>query len=121
LQRRLASSPEAILQSLRRRRERLERRLREEQILKRGGELQDINLEKVPELTDEDIDELDDAPDSEVEQVEETVVDQATAARTIAELEAEIEILKGLEVLALKVLRRDTGGSWSFSPSIAIR
>ena len=37
LQRRLASSPEAILQSLRRRRERLERRLREEQILKRGG------------------------------------------------------------------------------------
>jgi hypothetical protein len=38
LQRRLASSPEAILQSLRRRRERLERRLREEQLLKRGGE-----------------------------------------------------------------------------------
>ena len=37
LQRRLASSPEAILQSLRRRRERLERRLREEQILKRGS------------------------------------------------------------------------------------
>ena len=43
LQRRLASSPEAILQSLRRRRERLERRLREEQILKRGGELQEIS------------------------------------------------------------------------------
>ena len=41
LQRRLASSPEAILQSLRRRRERLERRLREEQILKRGAALQD--------------------------------------------------------------------------------
>jgi hypothetical protein len=41
LQRRLASSPEAILQSLRRRRERLERRLREEQILKRGADLQD--------------------------------------------------------------------------------
>ena len=38
LQRRLASSPEAILQSLRRRRERLERRLREEQILKRGAD-----------------------------------------------------------------------------------
>src|SRR6266852_638539 len=70
LQRRLASSPEAILQSLRRRRERLEKRLREEQILKRGGELQDINLEKVSDLTDEDIDDLDDAPDAEVEQVE---------------------------------------------------
>ena len=38
LQRRLASSPEAIYQSLRRRRERLEKRLREEQLLRRGGE-----------------------------------------------------------------------------------
>jgi len=37
LQRRLASSPEAIYQSLRRRRERLEKRLREEQLQKRGG------------------------------------------------------------------------------------
>src|SRR5258708_6711604 len=35
LQRRLASSPEAIYQSLKRRRERLERRLREEQLLRR--------------------------------------------------------------------------------------
>src|ERR1022692_2693260 len=37
LQRRLASSPEAIYQSLRRRRERLEKRLREEQLLKRAS------------------------------------------------------------------------------------
>src|SRR5205823_5194553 len=36
LQRRLASSPEAIYQSLRRRRERLEKRLREEEIARRG-------------------------------------------------------------------------------------
>ena len=44
LQRRLASSPEAIYQSLRRRRERLEKRLREEQLLKRGGEVRvDLN------------------------------------------------------------------------------
>lgn len=112
LQRRLASSPEAILQSLRRRRERLERRLREEQILKRGGEIDASNIENPPILTDEDIDELDDAPDSEVEQLEETVVDQATAARTIAELEAEIEILKRLEALALKVRRSGTDKKW---------
>ena len=39
LQRRLASSPEAIYQSLQRRRERLEKRLREEQLLKRGAEV----------------------------------------------------------------------------------
>ena len=38
LQRRLASSPEAIYQSLRRRRERLEKRLREERLQTRGAE-----------------------------------------------------------------------------------
>jgi hypothetical protein len=36
LQRRLASSPEAIYQSLRRRRERMESRLRELEVLQRG-------------------------------------------------------------------------------------
>ena len=111
LQRRLASSPEAILQSLRRRRERLERRLREEQILKRGAALQDDD-QRLPSLTEEDIDDLDDAPDTEVEETEETVVDQATAARTIAELQAEIEILKNLEALALKVRRSGTDKKW---------
>lgn len=110
LQRRLASSPEAILQSLRRRRERLERRLREEQIFKRGADLQDD--QRLPSLTEEDIDELDDAPDAEVEETEETVVDQATAARTVAELQAEIEILKNLEALALKVRRSGTDKKW---------
>ena len=110
LQRRLASSPEAILQSLRRRRERLERRLREEQILKRGAALQE--RPGLPSLTEEDIDDLDDAPDAEVEETEETVVDQATAARTIAELQAEIEILKNLEALALKVRRSGTDKKW---------
>ena len=39
LQRRLASSPDAIYHSLRRRRERLEKRLREEKLLKRGAEV----------------------------------------------------------------------------------
>ena len=108
LQRRLASSPEAILQSLRRRRERLERRLREEQILKRGADLQDSSLQGLPNLTEEDLDDLEDAPDAEVEETEETVVDQATAARTIVELQAEIEILKNLEALAQKVRRSGT-------------
>ncbi|HPQ16105.1 MAG TPA: helicase-related protein [Bryobacteraceae bacterium] len=112
LQRRLASSPEAIYQSLRRRRERLERRLREQQILKRGAALHDEVFQNVPSLTAEDLDELDDAPDSEIEQTEETVVDQATAARTIAELEAEIAILRNLENLALKVRRSGTDKKW---------
>ena len=112
LQRRLASSPEAIYQSLKRRRERLERRLREEQLLRRGAALQEETFKAVPTLTDEDIEELDDAPDSEIEATEETVIDQATAARTIAELEAEITTLRDLESLALKVRRSTTDRKW---------
>ena len=103
LQRRLASSPEAIYQSLRRRRERLEKRVREERLLKRGA---DVRLEEpagLPDLGDEDIQDLEDAPDAEVEKVEDVVVEQASAARTIGELEAEIETLRKLEDLAAKV------------------
>ncbi len=57
---------------------------------------------------EEDIDDLDDAPEAEVEEAEEKVVDQATAARTIAELEAEIATLRRLEDLALQVRRAGT-------------
>ena len=38
----------------------------------------------------DDLEELDDAPDAEIKEAEEKVVDQASAARTIAELQAEI-------------------------------
>ncbi len=112
LQRRLASSPEAIYQSLRRRRERLEKRLREEQLLKRGAEVAvDLNV-GLPSLTSDDIDELDDAPDAKVEDTEEKVVDQATAARTIAELRAEIAQLQDLERTALHVRQSGTDRKW---------
>jgi hypothetical protein len=82
LQCRLASSPEAIYPSLRRRRERLEKRLREEEMLKRGEEARLAPNAGLPIYT---LDDLDDAPDSEVEEAEEQVVDQASAARTIKE------------------------------------
>jgi len=121
LQRRLASSPEAIYQSLRRRRERLEKRLREEQLQKRGGEitvagtegrLRSLRDADVPLLSDEDLDDLDDAPDAEVERIEEQIADQATAARTIAELGAEIGSLERLEELALRVRQAGTDRKW---------
>ena len=65
LQRRLASSPEAIYQSLRRRRERLEKRLREEQLLKRGAEAHaGADAQDLPAITTDDLDDLDDAPDA---------------------------------------------------------
>src|SRR5579884_644453 len=112
LQRRLASSPEAIYQSIRRRRERLEKRLREEQLLKRGAEVAvDLNA-GLPALTTDDIEDLDDALDSEVETNEERVVDQATAARTIAELRAEIAQLLDLERMALRVRQSGADRKW---------
>ena len=95
LQRRLASSPEAIYQSLRRRRERLENRLAEEKLGKKAEAWRS-------EFDYSDYDE-DDLPSSEFEEMEETVADQASAATTISELEAEIKILKHLERMANEV------------------
>ena len=112
LQRRLASSPEAIYRSLRRRRVRLEARLRELELLKRGAEVAQTIAATVPMLDDEDVEDLEDAPDNEVEAAEEEVLDQATAARTIAELTAEIETLKRLELLALEVRRSGEDTKW---------
>jgi len=111
LQRRLASSPEAIYQSLRRRRERLERRLREEQIHRRGQEaFRDL---PAAGIDTEDLLEIDEeAPSAEREQLEQEILDQATAARTIAELELEIAALKRLEQLADGVRRSGTDRKW---------
>jgi SNF2 family DNA or RNA helicase len=112
LQRRLASSPEAIYQSLRRRRERLESRLRELEVLQRGGQLAPILASTVPAFDSEDVEDLEEAPDNEVEAAEEEILDQATAARSIAELRIEIETLKGLEGHALAVRRSGTDTKW---------
>lgn len=111
LQRRLASSPAAIHQSLKRRKERLEKRVREEKILKRGAGFQ-LEAPQYLTLSDEDIDNLEDGPELEMEEAEERVVDLATAALTIAELAAEIEILKGLEKQAAGVLRSGNDAKW---------
>ncbi|MGI6300535.1 MAG: helicase-related protein [Verrucomicrobiota bacterium] len=112
LQRRLASSPEAIYQSLRRRKERLEKRCREEELLKRGAEVRIDWRKDVPDLTEDDLDDLEDAPDEEVEDTEERVVDLASAAQTIAELKAEIAILKDLEQVALRVRLSRADRKW---------
>ncbi len=112
LQRRLASSPEAIHQSLRRRRERLESRLREMEVIHRGGQAAPVYAEMAPSLDAEDIEDLEEAPDSEVEAAEEEILDQATAARSIAELKAEIETLRVLEALALGVKRSGADTKW---------
>jgi len=112
LQRRLASSPEAIYQSLRRRKERLESRLRELELLQRGRAVGSPLSLSIRELDDDDVEDLEEAPDNEVEKAEEEILDQATAARTITELRAEIETLKRLEDLALGVRRSGTDTKW---------
>jgi hypothetical protein len=112
LQRRLASSPEAIYQSLRRRRERLETRLREERLLRRGALAQSILDGFGSGITDEDIEAIEDAPADEQETRAEEIADQATAARTIAELEAEIQTLRRLEGRALAVRRSACDTKW---------
>ncbi|MGB7510294.1 MAG: helicase-related protein, partial [Pelodictyon phaeoclathratiforme] len=105
LQRRLASSPEAIFQSLKRRRERLERRLREEKIGARGQKLFAETLIDVPE--DED-----DFNAEEQETMEETLVVQATASQTIAELDGEIFILQALEQQAKGLVASGKDRKW---------
>jgi SNF2 family DNA or RNA helicase len=111
LQRRLASSPEAIYQSLRRRRERLEKRLRELELLQRGGAAQ-AAVAAGPMLDADDVEDLEEAPENEVEAAEEEILDQATAASTIAELKLEIETLAHLEVLAADVRRSGQDTKW---------
>jgi superfamily II DNA or RNA helicase len=105
LQRRLASSPEAIFQSLKRRKERLERRVREEKFGIRG---QQVLVETLIDIPEDD----DDLNAEELENLEETLVDQATAARTIAELEQEIIILQGLEHQARAVVISGQDRKW---------
>ncbi len=112
LQRRLASSPEAIYQSLRRRRQRLENTSVELEALQRRGDVESALDKMVSDLDDEDIEDLEEAPDDEVEDIEGELLDRATAASTIAELKAEIATLGRLEALALAVRRNSGDTKW---------
>jgi len=121
LQRRLASSPEAIYQSLKRRRKRLEDRLSETKLLARGQAAQrdgvaetlaEYNKRHKIDLPD-NFDELDeDLSAEEYEMYSEQVVDMASAAETIPELEAEIASLKDLEYQALSVVQSGNDKKW---------
>lgn len=109
LQRRLASSPAAILTSIERRRKKLEDRQREISLLRRGGA---HNTDKARWLTAEELDELDDAPESEVEEIEDEILLYASSAATLDELQKEINTLKTLEEVARKVLRSGQDKKW---------
>lgn len=109
LQRRLASSPEAIYQSLRRRRERLQEKLNRSKIDQQGrvawSHLQDVS-EDIYESEDE-------MTGLEYEEVEEEISSQATAAQSIAELEHEIQALQHLERVAHELVLSNQDSKWA--------
>ncbi|WP_368862008.1 helicase-related protein [Frankia gtarii] len=104
LQRRLASSPEAIYKSLVRRSERLER--------KRQEILDGTYREPEPtvELSAIDSDEFN---AEEIEELEEDLLDAATAAQTVAELDAELLELAELAKTAKRVRDAGTDRKWT--------
>lgn len=113
LQRRLASSPEAIYQSLKRRRERLEKKLREMELLHRAGQASaSVPAKTFSVLDADDVEDLEEAPDNEVEAAEEEILDQATAARSIAELKTEISTLSNIESIAHSVRLSGLDTKW---------
>lgn len=126
LQRRLASSPEAIYQSLHRRRERLEAQLKEKKLELRGRTIAaasdqpktlhepiaTYHVERTISLPD-DFDEMDeDLSPEEYERVSDSFVSDSTAAETIQELAAEIESLKALEERAFAVVNSGNDCKW---------
>ena len=115
LQRRLASSPAAIHESLRRRRERLEARLahvlagagRDAHASRYGATLTDSTP-----AADFDPDDLEEAAQVDVDAIEAHVLGHATTAETVAEFEAEIDALKRLEDRARELRRDGTDTKW---------
>ncbi len=109
LQRRLASSPAAIHQSLKRRRERLEAELGEARLAAKGrrfgiGE---------PSINSDELGNIDEYGQEEIDELEELISTGATTAETVEQLALEVDTLKGLESMALGVLRSGVDTKWT--------
>jgi superfamily II DNA or RNA helicase len=109
LQRRLASSPAAIYQSLKRRRERLENDLAEARLAKNGGR-PDIGAAGI---SVEVLRNMEEYAQEEVDELEELISTGATTAETIEQLELEVQTLRGLESMALGVLQSGLDTKWT--------
>lgn len=109
LQRRLASSPAAIYQSLKRRRERLENELAEARLAAKGRR-PGINE---PAINPDMLGNIEEYGQEEVDELEDLISTAATTAETVEQLALEVETLKGLESMALGVLRSGVDTKWT--------
>ncbi len=108
LQRRLASSPEAIFQSLRRRKEKLTAQLLQAQKAGTLGEVQRLG----GRLADPDGFDSDDFDAEEFEELEDEAIENAMSAESIVELEREITELRVLEMLAADLRASGQDKKW---------
>jgi SNF2 family DNA or RNA helicase len=115
LQRRLASSPEAIYQSLVRRHDRLKGRLDEERINRQAG---DARLRQQAGQSPDHLDDIDEGLATDFEGEEDRLADSTTAALTLRELESEIATLARLIGLADEVRKSGTDRKWEELSSI---
>ena len=123
LQRRLASSPHAVHQSLQRRRDRLHTRLAElEKVLAAGAEPEAAPSRQpaMPGLSADDLDffDFDDYDDETLDRLERDAIDRATAAETAPELRKEIADLGRLVEAAAEVRAAGTDTKWTELSSI---
>ena len=100
LQRRLASSPKAIYESLKRRTQRLKKILQEKKIADEDN------------FDVEDWDEYEEFPNGELERKEDELANRATASQTLRELRNEIQTLEQLAAMADKVLQSGEDKKW---------
>ena len=114
LQRRLASSPNAIMESLRRRAERLGKQLTD---AKRDGGL-GLTQGSMTRIDDPDGFDSDDYDDDEFRKLEDEAIEGAVLASTIAELEREVTELRLLENLARTLRSSGVDRKWNELSSI---
>jgi superfamily II DNA or RNA helicase len=109
LQRRLASSPAAIYQSLKRRRERLEAELGEARLAAKGRRFGIVE----PAINAEVLGNIEEFGQDEIDELEDLISTGATTAETVEQLAMEVDTLKGLESMALGVLRSGVDTKWT--------
>lgn len=109
LQRRLASSPAAIYQSLKRRRERLENELAEARVSSKG---RGAGFNKI-DGNGETLRNLEELSQEEIDEFEDLISTGATTAETVEQLGMEVDTLKKLEQMALSVVQSGVDTKWS--------